>query len=140
MTFIDTNILLYAVCPGSHERAKAEKAREILRRDDLTLSVQVLQEFYVQATRPTRSHPLSHADATALIHLWLRFTVVELSVTVMQSALRLKDRYQTAYWDAAILAAAVAGGCTEILSEDLNPGQSYDAVRVINPFRGNDEG
>ncbi len=134
MTFIDTNIFLYAVCPGSHERAKAERAREILRRDDLTLSVQVLQEFYVQATRPTRAQPLSHAEATALINLWLRFTVVELSVPLMQVALRLKDRYQTSYWDAAILAAATTAGCTELLSEDLNPGQSYDAVRVINPF------
>lgn len=135
MTFVDTNILLYAVCPSSDDRAKAEKAREILRRDDLTLSVQVLQEFYVQTTRSTRSQPLSHADATALIHLWLRFTVVELSVTVMQFALRLKERYKTSYWDAAILAAAVTGGCTELLSEDLNHGQDYDGVTVINPFR-----
>jgi len=134
MTFIDTNILLYAVCPGSHERAKAEKARDILRRDDLALSVQVLQEFYVQATRPTRTQPLSHADAAALITLWLRFHVVEVSVRLMQTALRLKDRYQTSYWDAAILAAADAAACTELLSEDLNPGKSYEAVRVINPF------
>jgi predicted nucleic acid-binding protein len=134
MTFIDTNILLYAVCPGSHERAKAEKARDILRRDDLALSVQVLQEFYVQSTRPTRTQPLSHADAAALITLWLRFHVVELSVRLMQTALRLKDRYQTSYWDAAVLAAADTAGCTELLSEDLNPGQSYEAVRVINPF------
>ena len=134
MTFLDTNILLYAICPGSDERAKAEKARDILRRGDLALSVQVLQEFYVQATRPTRTQPLSHADATALITLWLRFRVVELSVPLMQAALRLKDRYQTSYWDAAILAAADTAGCIELLSEDLNPGQSYNAVRVMNPF------
>ena len=134
MTFIDTNILLYAVCPGTHDRPKAEKARDILRRDNLALSVQVLQEFYVQATRPTRAQSLSHADAAALISLWLRFHIVELSVPLMQSALRLKDRYQTSYWDAAILAAASTAGCKELLSEDLNPGQSYNAVRVINPF------
>ncbi|MEI8311160.1 MAG: PIN domain-containing protein [Verrucomicrobiota bacterium] len=134
MTFADTNILLYAVCPGTDERAKAEKARDILRRDHLALSVQVLQEFYVQATRPTRTQPLSHTDAAALITLWLRFHVVELSVRLMQTALRLKDRYQTSYWDAAILAAADTAGCTELLSEDLDPGQSYEAVRVINPF------
>jgi predicted nucleic acid-binding protein len=135
VTFIDTNILLYAVCPGADERAKAEKARDILRRDALTLSVQVLQEFYVQATRPTRAQPLSHAEATALIHLWLRFTVLELSVPLMQAALRLKDRYQTSYWDAAILATAAAAGCAELLSEDLNPGQSYEGVCCVNPFQ-----
>ncbi len=134
MTFLDTNILLYAISPGAPERAKAEKAREILRRDDLSLSVQVLQEFYVQSTRPTRSQPLSHAEATALIKVWLRFHVVELSVPLMQDALRLKQRYQTSYWDAAILAAAAQAGCTELLSEDLNPGQTYDNVRVLNPF------
>ena len=134
MTFIDTNILLYAVCPGNHERAKAETARGILRREDLALSVQVLQEFYVQATRATRTQPLSHADASTLIALWLRFTVVGLSVSVMQSALSLKERYQISYWDAAILAAAASAGCSELLSEDLNPGQSYDGVRLINPF------
>jgi predicted nucleic acid-binding protein len=135
MTFIDTNILLYAVCPGSDERVKADKARGILRRDDLVLSVQVLQEFYVQATRISRTQPLSHADAVSLISLWLRFHVVELSVPLMQTALRIKDRYHTSYWDAAILAAADTAGCTELLSEDLNPGQSYDGIRVINPFQ-----
>ncbi len=135
MTFIDTNVLLYAISPALSERTKAEKAREILRRNDLVLSVQVLQEFYVQATRSSRTQPLSHADATALIALWLRFRVVELSVAVMQTALRLKFRYQTSYWDAAILGAATTAGCTELLSEDLNTGQAYDGIRVENPFR-----
>ena len=134
MTFLDTNILLYAISPAPAERAKAEKAREILRRDDLALSVQVLQEFYVQATRPTRTQPLSHADATGLINLWLRFTVVELSIPLMQSALRLKELHHVSYWDAAILAAAARAGCATLLSEDLNPGQEFDTVRVVSPF------
>lgn len=134
MTFIDTNIFLYAISPGPDDRVKAEKARDILRRDDLAISVQVLQEFYVQATRATRSQPLSHQEATALIELWLRFPVAPLSVPLMQAALRLKERYQTSYWDAAILAAAASLDCDELLSEDLNPGQTYDGVRLVNPF------
>ncbi|HMP72300.1 MAG TPA: PIN domain-containing protein [Kiritimatiellia bacterium] len=134
MTFVDTNVLLYAVCPGESDRAKAEKARSILRRDDLTLSVQVLQEFYVQATRATRTQPLTHDEAVALINLWLRFTIVPNSVPLLQNALRLKARYQIGYWDAAILAAAIGAGCAELLSEDLNPGQIYETVTVINPF------
>ncbi len=134
MTFIDTNVLLYAVCPGAGDRAKAVTARGILRRDDLAISVQVLQEFYVQATRPTRVQPLSHADAMALMELWLRFRVVDTSVPLMQAALRIKHRYQVAYWDAAILAAAGMAGCAEVLSEDLASGQLYAGVRVINPF------
>ena len=134
MTFVDTNILLYAVCGGGAGRARAEVAREILRRDDLAVSVQVLQEFYVQATRSGRAQPLSHAEAAELIALWLRFTVVEISVPLMQCALRLKERHRISYWDAAILAAAASAGCTELLSEDLNAGQNYDGVRVVNPF------
>ena len=135
MTFIDTNILLYAISSDPGEKEKTIKAKAILGGAALALSVQVLQEFYVQATRPTRPDPLNHQEAAVLIQHWLRFHVVELSVPVMQTALRIKDRYQTSYWDAAILAAATTAGCTELLSEDLNPGQSYDGIRVINPFQ-----
>jgi predicted nucleic acid-binding protein len=55
----------------------------------------------------------------------------------MQDALDIKKRYQTSYWEAAILATAASAGCTELLSEDLNPGQNDNSVRVINPFSNN---
>jgi predicted nucleic acid-binding protein len=135
MIFIDTNLLLYAISSDPGEKGKTIKAKAILGGADLALSVQVLQEFYVQATRPTRPDPLNHQEAAVLIQHWLRHHIVPLTVPLMQAALRIKDRYQTSYWDAAILAAADTAGCTELLSEDLNPGQSYDAVRVINPFQ-----
>ena len=134
MPFVDTNILLYAICPREMDREKAMRARDVLRRNDLILSVQVLQEFYVQATRTSRAQPLSHEEATALINLWLRFPIVETTVALMQTALRFKERHQTSYWDGAILAAAASAGCSELYSEDLNHGQSYDGVRVINPL------
>lgn len=134
MPFVDTNVLLYAACPGTHDRAKAQIAREILRRDDLTLSVQVLQEFYVQATRPSRNQPLSHDEAVALIHSWLRFPVQENTASLLHAALAAKARFQISFWDAAVIEAARAAGCPEILSEDLNPGQDYDGLVVVNPF------
>jgi len=134
MIFVDTNILLYSVSTQPEEAEKTKKAKAILRTPNLTLSVQVLQEFYVQATRPTRTDPLTHQEAAALIQYWLRHRIVPLSVQVMQDALDIKNRYQTSYWDAAILAAAASAGCGELLSEDLNPGQDYNTVRVINPF------
>ena len=137
MTFVDTNILLYAISSQPEEAEKAQKAKAILRDPNITLSVQVLQEFYVQATRPTRTDPLTHQEATALIQYWLRHRVVPLTVQVMQDALDIKKRYRTSYWDAAILAAAASAGCTELLSEDLNPGQNYDGLCVINPFSKN---
>ena len=137
MPFVDTSILLYAISTQPEEAEKNQKARAILGDADLTLSVQVLQEFYVQATRPTRADPLTHPEATALIQYWLRHRIVPLTVQVMQDALDIKKRYQTSYWDAAILAAAASAGCSELLSEDLNPGQSYNTIRVINPFLKN---
>jgi predicted nucleic acid-binding protein len=102
---------------------------------DLALSVQVLQEFYVQATHSWRPDALPHDIAARLIQKWLRFRIQEDTVGVLQSALALKERYQTSYWDAAILAAAKAARCQHLLSEDLNHGQDYDGITVINPVR-----
>jgi predicted nucleic acid-binding protein len=99
------------------------------------LSVQVLQEFYVQATRPTRPDPLPHAIAAGLIRTWLRFEVQEISVPIMIGALEIKAAYRLSYWDAAIVAAARALGCNELYSEDMSHGREVEGVTIINPFR-----
>jgi predicted nucleic acid-binding protein len=134
MRFVDTNILIYAIGLQPAPPEKKVIAREILARSDIALSVQVLQEFYVQATHARRSDALSHDLAVRLIEKWQRFRVQDNTVAVLQSALRLKERFQTSYWDAAILAAAKAARCQQLLSEDLNHGQDYDGVVVVNPF------
>ena len=134
MPFIDTNVLLYSLDLQAAQPAKATIATRLLTRTDLVLSVQVLQEFYVQATHARRPDALPHAIATSLIQKWLRFRVQENSVALLQAALVLKDRYRISYWDAAILAAAKAAGCREVFSEDLNHGQDYAGVTVVNPF------
>jgi predicted nucleic acid-binding protein len=69
-----------------------------------------------------------------LIEAWLRFRVQEITVPILQSALRASVLFQLSYWDAAIIEAARAAGCSQVYSEDLNAGQSYDGVQVINPF------
>jgi predicted nucleic acid-binding protein len=135
MRFVDTNILLYSLdLEPVHQHAKSAIAQEILTHTDLALSVQVLQEFYVQATHARRPDALPHDLAARLIQKWLRFRVQENTVAVLQSALALKERYQISYWDAAILAATKAARCHQLLSEDLNHGQDYDGITVINPF------
>ena len=133
--FVDTNVLLYAASTADDEKDKALRAREILEAEDLALSVQVLQEFYVQATRPTRSERLSHAQAATLVEALLRFPVQETTVALMRAALETAARFRVSYWDAAIIEAARALGCDVVLSEDLNDGQDYAGVRVENPFR-----
>lgn len=134
MRFVDTNILIYAIGLQPAPAEKKAIAREILAQGDIALSVQVLQEFYVQATHARRSDAFSHDLAVRLIEKWQRFRVQDNTVAVLQSALRLKERFQTSYWDAAILAAAKAARCQQLLSEDLNHGQDYDGVVVVNPF------
>ncbi|MBZ5633916.1 MAG: PIN domain-containing protein [Acidobacteriia bacterium] len=135
MRFVDSNILIYAIASGSDEREKSERALRLLEEPDLATSVQVLQEFYVQATCATRKHNISHKDAVAFIQAICEFPVQEVTVGVLQAALATKHRYQISYWDAAIIEAARALGCREILSEDLSDGQDYGGVRVRNPFR-----
>jgi predicted nucleic acid-binding protein len=138
MRFADTNILLYSVSTAPGEEAKASVARSLLAEKDLVLSVQVLQEFYVQATRPSRQDPLPHALAVELIEKWRRFRIQETTLAIMTAAFEAKEHWDVSYWDAAIIEAARACGCRELLSEDLADGQSYGGVRVINPFRGLD--
>jgi predicted nucleic acid-binding protein len=136
MRFVDTNILLYSVSTDPDERDKTIAAAEILDAEDLCLSVQVLQEFYVQATRPARSSSLTHEDATAFIEKWLRFPVQEMTLTLMQAAFAASRRWKVSYWDAAIVEAARMLGCAELLSEDLSAGQDFGGLRVVNPYSG----
>ncbi len=134
MRFVDTNILLYALSSRPTEADKAARAVAILAEPALALSVQVLQEFYVQATRRSSADPLSHEDAVAFMATLERFPVQAMTVDVMRAALGARVRWQLNYWDAAIVEAARALGCRELLSEDLQHGQNLDGVRVVNPF------
>ncbi len=135
MRFVDTNVLLYSISTVPAESDKAAKARELLSSRDLVLSVQVLQEFYVQAARPSRPSPLTHDEVVAFIRTWRRFPTQDVTLSVLEDALAIKARWQLSYWDSAILAAARQAGCDEVLSEDMNDGQDYGGVKVVNPFK-----
>lgn len=93
MHFLDTNILLYSISRHPAESAKREQAIALLDRDDGALSVQVLQEFYVQATRPTRPAPLPHEVAVRLIDTWRRFPIQEITLDILETALEIKARH-----------------------------------------------
>lgn len=132
--FADTNVLLYAVSRDPDERKKAVRANELLSQRDIGLSVQVLQEFYVQSTRESRADRLTHEQATALVDSFRRFPIQETAIGMVLAAMSTRQRFDISYWDAAILEAARALGCELVLSEDLNDGQDYAGVRVENPF------
>lgn len=132
--FADTNVLLYAISRDPDEASKARRANEVLAAGDMGLSVQVLQEFYVQATRASRRDAITHDQAVGLIEAWRRFPVQEMSVEVMVAAFATRRRFGISYWDAAIIEASRVLGCAIVLSEDLDTGTDYDGVRVENPF------
>ena len=134
MRFADTNILLYAASPLPEEAAKQQLANDILAQDDWALSVQVLQEFYTQATRPSRSWALTHEQAVGFIQPLLRFPVQDVTLDLMHDAFNIHARFGLSYWDCAILAAARLLGCDAVYSEDMSDTQDYDGLRVVNPF------
>jgi predicted nucleic acid-binding protein len=133
--FADTNVLLYAISRDPAEQDKAKRANDILAERDLALSVQVLQEFYVQATRASRPDAIGHRQAVLLIESFRRFQVQDMTSSIVLAALDTRQRFQLSYWDAAIIEAARAAGCPQVLSEDLGDGQDYGGVQVTNPFR-----
>jgi predicted nucleic acid-binding protein len=128
MRFADTNILLYSISTAIEEQRKAGIAITLLSSQEITISV------HVQATRMSRSNPLPHAIAVEFIEKWRRFQVQEITLEIMRAALDSKERWGISYWDAAILEAARAAGCREVLSEDLSHGQNYGGILVTNPF------
>lgn len=132
--FLDANILIYSISTAPGEIAKREKALRLLDRTDCVLSVQVLQEFYVQATHISRKDALDHETATGLIRTWRRFPVQENTLAVFENALDLRKATGFSYWDCAIIAAAQAAGCSELYTEDLTHGRKVAGVLIVNPF------
>ena len=134
MRFVDTSIFLYAISNVPSEAEKAEVAREILGSRDLSLSVQVVQEFYVQSTRSDRRDPLTQEQALGLIQSFMRFPIHDASMAVVLLAMATTEKFKVSYWDAAIIEAARVIKCEVVLSEDLDHGSDYGGVRVLNPF------
>ena len=133
--FFDTNVLVYAEDQDEPEkRAIALKLlAEHIASDDIVLSAQVLNEFYVNVRRLKR--PLDAAQALNALEQLAAFPVVPVTADLVVAAAAASERYQVSHWDALILETARAAGCTVVLSEDLNDEQDYGGVRVENPFK-----
>lgn len=132
--FLDTNILVYAY--DLDEPRKRAIAMELVKRGwavpgDTSISVQVLQELVNNLTKKG----LSRAQAAQIARDFSSWPIVDNTAALFLSALAIQTRWRLSIWDASILAAARASGATELLTEDLNHGQVYDGVRVVNPFR-----
>jgi predicted nucleic acid-binding protein len=133
-TFVDTNVLIYA--HDVDAKSKHEIAKNVLR--DLwsertgVLSMQVLQEFYVNVTRKIAS-PLPK-DAARLVVDSYSIWCIETKPAEISAAFRIEDESRIGFWDALIVASAAKAGTVRILSEDMNNQQMIAGIRVENPF------
>jgi predicted nucleic acid-binding protein len=130
--FLDTNILIYAVSANEAEAKKRRTAIELLRTK-FAVSTQVLQEFYATSTRKPNI-PLTPIEALTWIEMLEQQPCAVIDPSLIKTAIATSQRFRIAYWDAAIIAAAERLGAETLFTEDLNHGQSYGSVRVINPF------
>jgi predicted nucleic acid-binding protein len=131
--FFDTNVLVYAAVGTGKDESKRKRALDLIQSEDFGTSAQVLQEFFVTVVRKAL-RPLSAAQALEWIEQWAAFPCQPIDRELVQIAVGLSERFTISYWDAAILAAAETLGSRIVYSEDLNDGQQYGEVRVINPF------
>ncbi len=131
--FIDTNILIYSI-DGSYPK-KREKCRALLKSlsgDPLgVISTQVMQEFFVVATKKLGLDPLVVKD---LLSGFARFEIVLITQDMVFEAIDISIIKRLSFWDALIVAAAVSANCSVVWTEDLNPGETIRGVRIVNPI------
>ncbi len=132
--FVDTNVLLYAASNAPADQAKRQAARVLLARPDIGFSAQVLQEFYAAAVAK-KALQMTHDEGVAVLQSLAACPVWPITRSLVFAAIDARQRFGISYWDAAILTAARQMGCHTVYSEDLNDGQNYDGVTVVNPFK-----
>lgn len=133
--FVDTNILVYAhdLDAGHKYERAAGIVKSLWEQGTGVISVQVLQEFYVNVTRKI-PEPLPLTHARGLIGAYSAWQVEVPAAETVIMASEIQQRNQLSFWDAMILATAMTGGVESLLTEDLNHGQILEGVRIENPF------
>lgn len=135
LTFVDTNVLVYA-----HDRSEALRQpvaqallEELWANRTGTLSTQILQEFYVVATRKFNP-PMTCREAREIVALYGTWPLVQVDLPLILTASQLEERHRLSFWDALVLEAARRAGATRLVTEDLQGGRSIGGVRIENPF------
>ncbi|MGH9116489.1 MAG: PIN domain-containing protein [Acidimicrobiales bacterium] len=135
LVFVDTNVLVYAHDAAETTRQPIAEALldALWRTRSGTLSTQVLQEFYVVATR-TFDPPMSRRDARDVVDAYGQWHLVHVDLPLILAASQLEERHRLSFWDALIVEAARRAGARQLLSEDLQSGQRLAGVLIDNPF------
>lgn len=134
--FVDSTTLIYLRDrrDPAKQRMCAAWLKTLIRRGLLTVNPQVLNEVY-WVLRRKRQLGVTRDQARRTIRFFLPYATARTSSALMAPAWRLEDGAGVVYYDALLLASAREAGCGHFLSEDLNDGQLYAGVQVVNPFR-----
>ncbi|HLH04300.1 MAG TPA: PIN domain-containing protein [Bryobacteraceae bacterium] len=131
--FFDTNVLVYAAIGTGKDEPKRQRALQLIDSENFATSAQVLQEFFVTVARKA-AQPLTVLEAMDWLEEFAQFPCQPIDHRLVRVAVEKSSRFALSYWDAAIIASAEALGVRTVYSEDLNDGQHYGGVRVVNPF------
>lgn len=136
--FIDTNLIVYTLDKSNVD--KQERARNIIRKivdvHQPVISTQVIKEFYVVAINKMKADPIIVKN---ILHNFRNMEIVTNDLELIEQAIDISVISQISFWDSLIIAAAEKANCEYIFSEDLNPGQTYRGVLVVNPFETGDK-
>jgi predicted nucleic acid-binding protein len=134
--FVDSNVLIYAYDnqAGEKQHQAQERLTALWSTGNGVLSVQVLQEFFNNATRKLVD-PIGIAKAREIVKLYREWVVAPTTPEHVLNAADIMVAHRISFWDSLILAAAEAANAAVLLSEDLSHGQVIAGVRVENPFR-----
>ena len=132
--FVDTNVLVYLF--DSDSPRKQRLASELLKAeaDNVVLSTQVLGEFYVAATRKL-AKAVSPALARQAVEGFCAFRVEPVHAELVRAAVGRSESSLLSYWDALIVETALAAGAGVLFTEDLQHGQRFSQLRIVDPFR-----
>ena len=135
LQFVDSNILVYAhdVTAGNKRTLAKSLIEDLWELRNGCLSIQVLQEFFVTITQKV-TKPFDVQTATEIIDDLSTWQVHSPRPQDILDAIELQKRYQVSFWDAMILQSAIRLGCDTLWSEDLNPGQIYHSIQLLNPL------
>jgi len=130
---IDANILVYAVNIDAGWRHEIAVAILRMARDaDCVLTLQVLGEFYRVTARKGM---LDHAAAVSFIREWCNaFVIVAAKGNLIFKAVEAVKNHSLSYWDSMLCTTALEAGCSAVITEDMNHGQSIDGLDIISPY------
>lgn len=135
VVFVDTNILIYAhdADAGLKRERSIESMRQLWNADQGRLSVQVLQEFYVNVTRKLAT-PVATSTARDVVTAYGAWIREATTVDTVVRATQIAEMAQISFWDGLIVASAEQMGAAQIYSEDLNDGQTIAGIVIVNPL------